>query len=262
MKKVCILLVGLPRTYERTYENFIENIIEANIASYHIDIYIDTNFDTQELKDKLQNIYNKYGQVKNIFNTDANFQGLPGGYYERTIIRIKKFLENTELISIYDFFMIYRMDQTINKPISFNWFENGVGIVCPDFTRPSLFHERDWTACIVGEREAFLIWMHFYSIFYQIVCEYDKIGIDVSIPYKDSIETELPSDETIQNINIRSHLKNIYLLDRQEFKNLCWESLHKHETYQLLFHGIATLNDKGYDFILGDIKNIFIHLVR
>jgi hypothetical protein len=271
MKRAIIVLVGLPRTYLQTYQNFFECFIEPNKTEFNIDIVFHTTTN-RETEIDLITKYNKYNQVKNFINKEINFNGLNNAYYERTIFRIKDTIESLKDFFQYNLYIFYRMDQTINSIVKFNLYFNKLSIICPNFTRPSLFHNRDWTHCFIGEKIPLILFLHSYSIFYQEVCNYDKINMNCIIDkyidesiwkiYNSEIENKTIENEEIERINKSVGLINIYTLNIDDFKRLNWESLHKHSTYLYLFKGIKNIMNNGYVFELGDSKNIYVNIVR
>ena len=254
-KTVLLGFVGLYRTFKITSENMFANLITPNSNKYDFSIVINTDKknkdrscrpgfgwkssdhyqydDNKKLHADLIRYYDRKKQLKNIIYYNNNSTTIGGtGIYQ---LRIKQILEKEE--KKYDFYMFFRMDVILNKPINLNNFDTKCGFINSQNITNGLLHNRDFDYCWFGEKKGFL-----FMIFPEKTNNWELI--------KDSFLT----DKIIYDINDNVGFRGKFIKNLKTHKNswgIRW--------YRMIYN--LQLNDCDFN-VFHEKRNIYTKIIR
>ena len=185
MKEVIILFYGLIRTLDKSLENLKKNIF-YNIKDYKYNYIINTQ-NTSEINDNNEEFIKK---IKDIFKNDNLLEiilyNLPNQKNDKILdpnyIIIKRLQKSLDYLEKnkkkFDIYINVRTDLCIvdDKKINLNTYinNNQFSIIPSLFTRPCIFHNRDWDYLWIGSYKSFFIWYYSYIYGVSKVKEYNN----------------------------------------------------------------------------------------
>jgi len=260
MKKVLLMIVGLPRTFEKCAGSLFKNLIIPN-KNYEFEIYINTETKQDEkiLTDKLNKIYNRFNQVKDIsfYKLDrkyivrvpgSNQSGVLKSYIRTEYICKKNNISKND--SKYEFCIETRMDIILNNKILLDNYKNKFLIVTSSLTRIGHFHNRDWDFMKIGYKNSYYIHDSL-----QLLTLWEPKHTNIKKEPTDDFNRWLQNKEEINYEHIRNKFN---LKGDKKIENT---SNHV-EICQNYYKIIEYMLDNNYEFILSENENIIATIIR
>ena len=264
MKEVIILFYGLIRTLDKLLENLKKNIF-YNINDYKYSYIINTqnidNINNDEFIKKIKNIFKNDNLLEIILYdlpNQKNDKILDPNYI--IIKRLQKSLDYLEknIKKKFDIYINARTDLCIveDKKINLHTYinNNQFSIIPSLFTRPCIFHNRDWDYLWIGSYKSFFIWYYSYIYGVSKVKEYNN---DKDFKKENIFHLKL---EYNLEINEKNRIINKYELIEEKTNK--WHIIRDFERYDNMYHKcIKNLEDNNCIFEISN-KTINSKILR
>jgi hypothetical protein len=247
MKEVIVLIFGLIRTLEDSFKKLKNNITHDN-EKFNYTYIINTQVEEQN-KDEILDKINKIFQNENLL--DIIIYNLPNQKNNKILDanyiimkRLQKTLNILNNYNKYDIYINIRTDICIipNIKIDLNKYNTDLFTIIPgNFTRPCIFHNRDWDLLWIGSYKSFFIW--YYSYIYGVSKVKEYSNDNDFIKYN---EMNLNLDYNLNSNNKNLIIKKYNLIE-EKINN--WYIIRDFERYDNMYHKcIKNLEDNNCSF--------------